>query len=454
VKVAARLRRKAKGKRQKAKISTRLFRKTSCSKNKKLKPCNTGRFFMKSKLCLLMILSLILMTPAAASFEPPQSKTLALTHANLIDGVSATPLADVTVLIRDGRIAEVGAGVEIPTGATVLDLKGRWVLPGFIDAHAHIADMRAARVALASGSTTVRCLGVNHFADAGIRDLSRAVADLPDVLAAGYHVRPRMADEFFMNFPAMSSFMSGLSGVENVRRVVRAMIERGANVIKTMGTERAGLPDTDPRKRVFTDEELAAIVDEARKHNVLVACHAHGDEGAQAAVRAGVRSIEHGTYLSDQTLALMKERGTYLVPTIATVMDLIDPGGDYDNPVLAVRGRAMLPRIREVTVKAAKMGVRIVAGTDTSYGPASIRRMPHEIIELVGCGMSQMEAIKSATSVSAACLGIDNRTGAVKKALEADLVIIDRNPLADITAIQDVLMVINNGQVVVNRIVW
>lgn len=410
---------------------------------------------MKSKTCLLLIVFLLLMTPAVVSFEQPQIKTLVLTHANLIDGVSATALNDVTVIIKDGRIDSVSAGVETVPGATVLDLKGRWLLPGFVDAHAHVSDMRAARAALASGSTTLRCLGVNHFADAGIRDLSRAgAADLPDVIAAGYHVRPRMADEFFMNFPAMSNLMTGLSGAENVRRVVRLMIERGANVIKTMGTERAGLPDTDPRKRIFTDEELAAIVDEARRHNIFVACHAHGDEGAQAAVRAGARSIEHGTYLSDQTLALMKERGTYLVPTIATVMDLIDPGGDYDNPVLAVRGRAMLPRIREVTAKAAKMGVRIVAGTDTSYGPASIRRMPHEIIELVACGMSQMDAIKAATSVSAACLGIDNRVGAVKKALEADLVVVDRNPLVDITAIQDVLVVINNGHVVVNRIVW
>ncbi len=410
---------------------------------------------MKSKLSLSLILFLVLITPAALSFEPTQSKTLALTHANLIDGVSSTALNDVTVIIRDGRIDAVGAGIETPPGATVLDLKGRWLLPGFVDAHAHVSDMRAARAALASGSTTLRCLGVGHFADAGIRDLSRAgAADLPDIIAAGYHVRPRMADEFFMNFPAMNNFMTGLSGVENVRRVVRAMIERGANVIKTMGTERAGLPDTDPRKRVFTDEELAAIVDEARKQNVFVACHAHGDEGARAAVRAGARSIEHGTYLSDETLALMKERGTYLVPTIATVMDLIDPGGDYDNPVLAVRGRAMLPRIREVTAKAAKMGVRIVAGTDTSYGPASIRRMPHEIIEIVACGMSHMDAIKSATSVSAACLGVDNRVGAVKKALEADLVVVDRNPLLDITAIQDVLVVINNGHIVINRIVW
>src|SRR5206468_1290691 len=117
----------------------------------------------------------------------------------------------------------------------------------------------------------------------------------------------------------------------------------GADVIKIMATERAGLPETDPRKRVYSDEELAAAVDEATKLGRPVAAHAHGDEGAAAAVRAGVRTIEHGTYLSDETLALMKERNTCFDPTIATVLDLIDIGGDYDNPLLSVRGRAMLP---------------------------------------------------------------------------------------------------------------
>ena len=412
---------------------------------------------MNKLISLLISLSFICtcaLTPFPSQAQAPYS--LIITHANLIDGVSAAPISDATVFIRDGRIEKVVTGkAELPTGATVLDLKGRWLLPGFVDAHAHLADLGAARRALASGATTVRCLGVNHFVDIGFRELNHAgVADIPDVVAAGYHVRPRPAEEFFLDMPKMKHLMSGVSGTDNVRNLVRAMIDRGVNVIKIMATERAGLPDTDPRKRVFTDEELAAAVDEARKSGVYVAAHAHGDEGAAAAVRAGVRSIEHGTYLSDQTLAMMKERGTYLVPTIATVMDLIDPGGDYDNPILSVRGRAMLPRIRETTAHAWKMGVKIVAGTDTGYGPTSSRRIPHEIIELVNIGMTPMDAIKAATSVAAACTGVDKRTGSIKPGMEADFIAIERDPTADISAIQDVIVVINNGKIAVNRLGW
>jgi imidazolonepropionase-like amidohydrolase len=402
-------------------------------------------------ICLLLIA--VATVPINSQSQPT---SLAIIHANLIDGISAVPVRDATVLIRDGRIESVSPGkTEIPSGVSVLDLKGRWLLPGFVDAHAHLADLGAARRALASGATTVRCLGVNHFVDIGFRELNHAgVADIPDVVAAGYHVRPRPAEEFFLDTPKMKDLMSGVKGAENVRRLVRAMIDRGANVIKIMATERAGLPDTDPRKRVFSDDELMAAVDEARKSNVYVAAHAHGDEGAVAAVRAGVRSIEHGTYLSDQTLAMMKEKGTYLVPTIATVMDLIDPGGDYDDPVLSVRGRAMLPRIRETTAHALKMGVKIVAGTDTGYGPSSRRRIPHEIIELVNIGMTPMDAIKAATSVAATCIGVDKRTGFVKPGMEADLIAIERDPTVDISAIQDVIVVINNGKIAVNRLNW
>lgn len=412
---------------------------------------------MNKLFSLLIFLSFICASPTATLQSRAQNAALlVITNANLIDGVSSAPVRNATVLIRNERIESVVTGkAELPPGSKVLDLKGRWLLPGFVDAHAHLADMTAARRALASGATTVRCLGVNHFVDVGMRELNRAGAtDIPDIVAAGYHVRPRPAEDFFLDMPKMQDLMNGVSGVEDVRRLVRAMIERGVGVIKIMATERAGLPDTDPRKRVFTDEELAAAVDEARKSGLYVAAHAHGDEGASAAVRAGVRSIEHGTYLSNQTLALMKERGAYLVPTIATVIDLIDPGGDYDNPVLAVRGRAMLPRLRETSTHAWKMGVMIVAGTDTGYGPASSRRMPHEIIELVNIGMSPMDAIKSATSLAAACIGVDKRTGSIKPGLEADFIAIERDPTADITAIQDVIVVINNGKIAVNRLGW
>jgi imidazolonepropionase-like amidohydrolase len=246
--------------------------------------------------------------------------------------------------------------------------------------------------------------------------------------------------------------MGGVSGPQNVRRLVRALIDRGADVIKIMATERAGLPETDPRKRVFTEEELAAAVDEARKSGKFVAAHAHGDEGGAAAVRAGVRTVEHGTYLSDATLALMKERGTCLVPTIATVVDLVEPGGDYDNPALSVRGRAMLPRVREATAHAWKLGVKVIAGTDTDYGRQSTRRIPDEVAELVEAGMPALDAIKAATSTAAECIGVGRRTGAIRAGLEADLIVVDRDPIADVTALRDVRVVINNGKVAIDRL--
>lgn len=384
------------------------------------------------------------------------AQTLVLQNANVIDGVSAQPQLGMTVTVRDGRIASVQSGDQAaPAGATVIDLKGKWLLPGYIDAHVHIGDLRAARLALLSGVTTARSMGVAHFVDVGFRELHRGgMSDIPDFVASGYHVRPHPDENLFLDFPKLVDLMRGVSGTANVRRVVRANLEHGVQVIKILATERAGTPDTDPRKRTFSDEEMAAIVDEAKTAGIPVAAHAHGDEGAAAAVRAGVRSIEHGTYLSDDTLAEMKKRGTYLVPTLATIIDLIEPGGDYDNAILSIRGRHMLPRARDMASRAYKLGVKIATGTDTGYGPNSNRRIPHEIAELVGIGMTPMEAIQSATSVAAQCLGIAQRTGSIRPGLEADLIAVERNPLREITALGDVLLVINDGKVALNRLVW
>jgi imidazolonepropionase-like amidohydrolase len=394
-----------------------------------------------------------LMLGAGDSGVPP-SDSLVILHANVIDGISDAPLKDSTVVVVNGRIQSIGHDTPQAAGpAQVLDLKGKWLLPGFVDAHAHIGDLASARRALRSGTTTARDLGVNHFADIGIRELNHAgVSDVPDIVAAGYHVRPHPADEFFLDFPQLADLMGGVRGAENVRRMVRALASRGVNVIKVMATQRAGLPETDPRLREFNDEELAATVDEANKAGLWVAAHAHGDEGAAAAVRAGVHSIEHGTFLGDETLRLMKEKGVYFVPTIATVQDLIDPGGDYDDPILQIRGRAMMPRVREVTSKAWKIGIKIVAGTDTGYLPRSNRRIPDEIVELTNAGIPPMDAIKAATSVAAQCLGVEKRTGSIRAGYEADFVVVDRNPLDDIRNVQDVLIVINNGRIAVNRL--
>jgi len=398
-----------------------------------------------------VLLLLVLLAPAGV---PAQGSGTLIVNANVIDGVSAEPIRGAHVLIRNGRIEKIAPGkAEAPADVTVIDLQGRWLLPGMIDGHVHITDQRAARLALASGVTTARSMGVSHFVDVGLRELHRAGDNsIPDFIAAGYHVRPNVAAEFALQRPDLRELLSNLRGEENVRRVVRAMVERKVDVIKILATERAGLPDTDPRKRTFSEAEMVAIVDEARKGGITVAAHAHGEEGGAAAVRAGVKTIEHGTYLSNATLKLMAERGTCLDPTIATVADLIEPGGDYDNALLSIRGTTMLPRIRETTQHALKFGVMVVAGTDTGYGPNSARRMGHEVMELVALGMPPMDAIKAATSTAAACYGIEKRTGAIKTGLEADLIVIERDPRSHPTDLLDILVVINDGHVAINRL--
>jgi len=164
------------------------------------------------------LLLLLTAAPIATAQTPPPA--LVLTHANVIDGIAPQPLRDVTVVIRDGKIESVGPRAAPPAGATVIDVRGRWVLPGLIDLHAHIADLTAARTALASGVTTVRTLGVDHFADIGLRELHRGGAvDIPDVLAAGYHVRPRPSEALFLDVPQLVDLLSaGVSGADNVRR--------------------------------------------------------------------------------------------------------------------------------------------------------------------------------------------------------------------------------------------
>ena len=239
---------------------------------------------------------------------------------------------------------------------------------------------------------------------------------------------------------------------QQLAAVVNINIDRGADWIKTRATERAGLADQDPRKQVYDEAQLRAIVDAARARGVSVLVHAHGDEGAYAAVKAGARTIEHGTYLSDSTLRLMKVRGTCLTPTYTTLVDLSEPGGDYDSAPLRLRGMHMLPRAAEAVKAAYALGVPVITGVDTEYGSQSVSRIPLEIMYFQQLGMTAMDAIRAATSVAASCLGIAQRTGTLRSGMEADLVVIERNPLDDVRALQDAVIVIADGKVALKRI--
>ncbi len=398
---------------------------------------------------LAALLTLAGLTPLAAQGRTP----LYLVNANVVDGVSGNVVRDATIVIEGTRITRIAPRLAPPRGAgvQVIDLAGRWVAPGLIDAHTHIATLANAKRALFSGVTTVRSASVPAYQDVAMRDQARAGQILaPDVLAAGVFVTPNLGETVLAD-RRLGALAGGVTTPEQLRALVRVNLDRGVDWIKTRGTERAGLPDTDPRKQVYDEAELRAIVEEAATKGIPVMAHAHGDEGAYAAVAAGARSIEHGTFLSDSTLRLMKQKGAWFVPTLSTVVDLSRPGGDYDDPVLALRGESMLPRLEQTIRRAHTLGVRIAAGADTDYGAESLTRISHEVMRFRALGLSPVEALATATSGAADLLGIGARTGRVAEGYEADLIVLEANPLEDAGVLQDVLIVITDGRVVLNR---
>ena len=407
---------------------------------------------MKPLAGLLAIAGCLGVSLAAQPAAVQTSDPLALVNANVVNVRDGRVTSGVTIVMRAGRIESVGASAP-PAGVRTLDLKGKYVLPGLIDAHTHAADFPSFRRALESGVTTVRSAGVSNYADVGFHQLvkSGAIAG-PDVLTAGYHVRPQIAPEAFLSDPSYADLMSGVTTIEKMRRAVQMNLGHGVDWIKILATERAGTADTDPRKQVYTEDEIRAIVQEAGAKNVPVEAHAHGDEGALAAVKAGVRSIEHGTYLSDATLQLMKDRGTFLDPTYTTVIDLTDAGGDYDVPALRIRGEHMLPRLRDMVVRAHRMGVKIVTGSDTAYGPNSLTRIGQEVTHFVEMGFTPLQAIQSATLVNAQLLRLEKSVGVVEPGYEADLIAVEQNPLERVVTLQDPLLVVSNGRVGLDRL--
>ena len=383
---------------------------------------------------------------------PLPQDPIALINASVVNVRTGAVQRRATVVLRGGRIDSVSTGAA-PAGAQVIDLNGRYLVPGLIDAHVHIASLPQLRAALESGVTTVRSAGVSNFVDVGMRTLvKQGFVAGPDLLATGYHVRPGVAPEMFLDFPELGDLMGGINTSDALRRAVRANLSKGVDWIKTLATERAGTPDTDPRKQVYTEAELRVIVAEAATKNVPVMAHAHGAEGALAAVKAGVRSIEHGTYLTDETLQLMAKQGTFFDPTADIVNDLAEAGGDYDNAGLKRRGEMMQPVLIGAIQRALKMGVKIVTGSDTAYGPTSIARVSREAGMLVSAGLTPLQALQAATVTSAELLRIEKQVGVVENGFEADLLVVDGNPLDNIRTLLDPVLVISNGRIGLDRL--
>lgn len=406
-----------------------------------------------ARTALAVVVAVLLANQATA-------QDLDLIDARLIDGTGAAPRDAVTISIRGGRIAAIGAQAQVPaSGVRRVDLRGRTVIPGLIDAHAHISSPDAARRALESGVTTARVLGDSHLQALGTRDLVKAGhLTGPELLVASSIIRPKPGVAFYQTYPQFGRFLAGeLRGPDVIADVVRAMVARGVDVIKVGASERAGLASTDPRRSELTEAEIRAAVDTARASGRHVAAHAHGTDGVRAAVLAGVRSLEHGTYVDEATLSEMQKRGTYFVPTLAVMSSLGDPRGNAaDDVALQLRTYHMQGPLRAAVRRARALGIPVATATDGSYedGDDTGRiRVAHDIELLVqACGFTPLEAIVAATATGAAALDIASRTGTLVVGKEADLVVLDRDPLQDTTVLFEPLMVVSDGRVVVDRL--
>jgi imidazolonepropionase-like amidohydrolase len=404
---------------------------------------------------LRVVLCLVLMFGASGiAWAQSGAPSLVLTNVNLVDGVNPRVRQDVTVYLRDGRVERVRSGrpTRLPADATILDLNGRWLMPGLIDAHVHFQRIDDARRALSAGVTTARSLGAPRYADVAIGNAHRGGdVSTPDLLAAGYHVRRQLHPAFFEDNPSLVRLRSGVSNAASVRSVVRANAEGGANVIKLMATERAGDPRQDMMVRDLDDDMLRAAVAEARARGLPVAAHAHTDEAVSAAVRAGAQTIEHGTLSGPATLRLMRARRTCLVPTLSFWLDMSEDGGSYSGAELRERAARMLPHARTMVRQAADAGVLIAAGSDMRYDGVSTHTIVDEMEALAASGLPASDVIRAATSRAARCIGIQRRTGAVRVGMEADLLVLSADPTTDLGALRQIDLIINDGRISYRR---
>jgi imidazolonepropionase-like amidohydrolase len=401
------------------------------------------------KIFITVILSIACFFPSHAQTQ----KNYALINVNLFNGFESKIYHASIVFVKAGKVERIGKqGDAIASEYEIIDCQGYYLIPGLIDAHTHLDNLAATKRALETGVTTVRTAGVAAFQDVALMELAKSGRIIgPDVVPAGVYVSPHL-EETVLADTRLAPLIDGVETDEELTLLVNVNIDRGAKVIKTRGTERAGRPETDPREQVYTEQQIRVVVQEAGKRGVPVMIHAHGDEGARAAVKAGAKSIEHGTFLTEETLKLMKERGTFLVPTFITLEDLTAPGGDYAGPVLELRGKFMMPQAEKVFRKAHELGIKIVTGADNNYTANSTSRISLECQHYVRMGMTNFEAMQSATTLAAELLGINKTTGRIDKGYDADFVLIPGNPLEEIRYLQDALMVMSNGQIALKRI--
>ena len=431
--------------------------------------CHTRALPRRRTRPALFLAALLAISPVA------DSATTALVAARLIDGRSDTVRTDAVVLVEDERIVAVGDRSIIPPGATVVDLGDSTLLPGMINAHehplmyaddyqnAHLASTSAYKALMGlAGMQRLLLAGWTGVRVMGDADVYYANQDLRRVIDSGVFVGPRLTgaahyisitggggDVNFLS-PEQHVRADGLvaDGPEAIRKAVREEVKYGSDWIKLLVTGAFQSVGDNPRNVAFSPEELRAAVEEANRLGVPVAAHAHAAEGIRQAVAAGVRSIEHGTYLDDEGIRMMAKQGTFLVPTVYM--------GDYyaqgdkllaqdknDDYIAHGRGEFLA-----AIARAHRAGVKVVVGLDLGGYAVEPSLYAREFAVFVEAGMPPMAAIKAGTSVAAELLGWDDRLGTIERGKLADIIAVPGNPLSDISALERVSMVMIGGKLV------
>ena len=401
-----------------------------------------------------------------------------LIHAgHLIDGAAGRVSEERTIVIEGNRISAVERGYRQPgSDDELVDLDAYTVLPGLIDLHTHLTSEQRqggyidrfqlseadyavkaavnARKTLLAGFTTVRDLGDAYNATIALRNAVDAGAlPGPRIYTAGKAIGSTggHADPTNGWAPMIRGDPGPQGGVANgpweAVKAVRQRYKDGVDLIKITATGGVLSLAKSGENPQFTEEEIRAIVATAGDYGFHVAAHAHGAEGMKRAVRAGVRSIEHGTYLDDEVIALMKQHGTYYVPTISAGRFVADKAAveGYFPDIVRPKAAAVGPQIQDTFAKAYRAGVKIAFGTDTGVGPHGLNA--REFRYMVEGGMPAMDAIRSATSGAAAVLGATDELGTIEAGKLADLIAVSGNPLADVSVLEDVRFVMKDGEV-------